>query len=83
MEFIILDKNLDKIGLLDYYIDCIWIDRYNQCGEFTINVDVSDDALKMMQLHNYIARYDDDNVGIIEDITFTRNEELKSIMCVK
>lgn len=83
MEFIILDKNLDKIALLDYYIDCIWIDRYNQCGEFTINVEINNDTTRMLKLHNYIARYDDDNVGIIEDITFNRDEELKNIMCVK
>lgn len=83
MEFILLDKKLNRIHLIDDYIDCIWIDRYAQCGEFTLNVDVNNTTREYVQLGYYIARYDDDNVGIIEDITFIRDEKLKSTMQVK
>ncbi len=80
---VIMNDNFERLAVVDDYISLIWASRYYASGDFELVVDVTPENMTLFMKDFYVVRDDDDNVGIIEDITIERNEDLKEIMIVK
>lgn len=82
MEPIILNKNFERIGLVDNYSSFIWTTRFYKCGDFELVVPADLQHIQLLQIGFYIAREDDENVGIIEDISLSIEEDQSDQMIV-
>lgn len=78
---IIMNTTFQKVGLIDNYVSFIWCTRYYKTGDFELVVSV-DNATEHLRKGYYIMRESDDNVGIIEKIQITRNEDDNELMIV-
>ena len=72
---IILNTSLERIAIIDDYSSLIWTSRYYETGDFELCVYVSERNLDLFKKDYYVARDDDENVGIIEDIKIERTED--------
>lgn len=72
-----MDKNFNRIGLLDDYKSLIWTTRYYDHGDFEITIGISVTTIQLLAVGNYIVRDDDENVGIVEkiDVKITETNE--------
>ena len=64
----ILDRSLQKIGIIDDFTSLIWTKRYFECGDFEIYVRADDETLALFQQGMYVSRDDDDMICVIETI---------------
>lgn len=74
MDILVLDKDFNKIALVED-ASVIWTTRYYDVGDFEIYVGAIEEKIKLFQIGNYVMRTDDDQVGIVEDINITYDEE--------
>lgn len=72
---VIMDTNFNRIAVIDDYTSFIWTSRYYQSGDFELAVDVTPEHVSLFRKDYYVVRDDDENVGIIEDITITRSDD--------
>lgn len=79
---IVMNKQFEKICLIDDYVSLIWSSRYYSCGDFEICLDVNDKTKSMIQRGYYIMRDDDEHVGIVEDISIQHNENTSDIIVI-
>lgn len=82
IEPIIMNINFEKIGIVDDYSSLIWTTRYYQCGDFEIVVPIDSSNIDLLQKDFYIMRDDDENVGIIEKIEISLDEDQHEQMVV-
>lgn len=82
IEPIIMDTSFNRLGVIDDYISFIWTTRYYTVGDFELCVDVNDKNRDILKKDFYVLREDDDNVGIIEDIEITRNEDMREMVVI-
>lgn len=78
IEPIIMNKNFERLAVIDDYSSLIWTSRYYTCGDFEIVVPLTPKYLELMQIGFYIVRDDDENTGIIEDLEINVNEDNKT-----
>ena len=74
---VVMDQNFNRIAVIDNYKSLIWTTRYYNHGDFEITIGVSPVTIQLLAVGNYIARDDDDNIGIIEklDLKITETNE--------
>lgn len=65
----IRDQNRITIGILDLSKSVIWHSVYYGVGDFEIYIQATPENIALLQVGNYVTRYDNDEVGIIESIT--------------
>lgn len=82
MQPIILDKEFKRLCVIDDYISFIWTTRYHTTGDFELCIDVSNDKSTYIKRDFYVAREDDDNVGIIESVSIEMNEDGHEILII-
>lgn len=75
MDIFVLDRNLEPIEMVDDYTSVIWAKRYFEFGDFEIYVAASDNHVASMVPGNYIARSDDDMVGVIRKVELKTSAE--------
>lgn len=75
MDLIILNKQFEKIAVLDKYESLIWTDRYNSYGDFEIYAAASKENLEILQNDYYIISSESEHVMIIDTIKITSNVE--------
>lgn len=68
MELNVFNKNLELIGIVDFYNSIIWTPRYNDVGDFELYLEATPDTINLLQKDNYIGRNDDDMLCIIEKV---------------
>ena len=66
MQFDILNKNLEWVGVMDCFKSAIWTPRYYDVGDFELYVSASKESLDLLQMDYYISRDDDDMICVIE-----------------
>lgn len=79
---IVMDTQFNKLAVIDTYKSLIWTTRYYEHGDFEIQLPANAKNVALLTTGNYIARDDDENVGIIEkvDVKITEaNEKLLTI----
>lgn len=75
MEFRILDKNFIDMVLLDRYESLLWVDRYNECGDFELYTPPTDELIASCQLGNYLYSKTSDHLMLIEHVELTQSFE--------
>lgn len=69
MDIYILDKTSREIvGMVDGPDSVIWTPRYYDPGDFEIYIRATEQNLALLQLDNFVMRYDSKMVGIIESV---------------
>lgn len=68
---IVLNEDLQRVGMLDGFKSFIWTERYQRPGDFEIVYPITADALGLVKLGRYIIRDDRSEIGIIESINLT------------
>ena len=79
---IVMDNNFIKLAVIDDYISFIWTSRFYSSGDFELCVDVNAKNMTLFKQGYYIVRNDDENVGIIENITIQHNEDSQEILII-
>lgn len=82
IEPTILNKNFEQIAIIDDYSSFIWTSRFYQCGDFELCVPADEWHVDTLQIGYYIMRNDDENVGIIEDLEMSIDEDMEETMIV-
>ena len=79
---IVMNKQFERIAIIDDYISFIWTTRYYTCGDFELCVDVNETNMNLFQEGFYISRDDDENTGVIEKIHIEKNEDQHEILII-
>ena len=67
--FYLLDKNLNRVDVIENYQSFIWVTKYYEDGEFDLYVPASKDVFTKFQIGYYISRTDDwSQAMVIESI---------------
>lgn len=76
MEFYILDdKNLNRIGIIDNPISYIWNNKFFTAGDFSIEVPETQKYISLLKKNRFLKRVDVENeIVIIETITNSKDE---------
>ena len=72
---IIMDTSFNRVGMIDGYVSFIWTERYYKVGDFELCVTISPENLALLQKDYYVCRDDSDEIGIIESIKLSSNED--------
>lgn len=68
MDLYIYDTSFNLIKILDTYKSLIWVERYNEYGDFELCMVMSPDVLEYIKQDYYIERNDSERTMIIEKI---------------
>lgn len=68
MDLLILDKELEPVGIIDSYESFIWTERYNKYGDFELYSAVTSDILELMKPDYYVVINGSDRAMIIEKV---------------
>jgi len=66
----IRDTNRVVIGIIDTANSIIWHQVYYGVGDFEIYAQATEQNIALLQVGNYVTRYNNDEVGVIEQINF-------------
>lgn len=77
-----MNKQFEKMCLIDDYVSLIWTSRYYSCGDFELCLDVNDKTKSMIQRGFYVMREDDDHVGIVEDIDIKHSDDTSDVIII-
>jgi hypothetical protein len=83
MEAIVLDTNLDMVGIIDLYESFIWTDRYNKNGDFELKISAKDGLPEYIQKDYYLINPDSEHVMIIDSILLETDFEKGSFFTIK
>lgn len=83
MEFRILDSNFQDQILLDRYESLLWVDRYNEPGDFELYTPPTDELLKYCQVGNYLYSKESEHLMIIENVALTTDYEQGKRIIIK
>lgn len=64
--FYVLDKNYQRIGIIDTFTSLMWCKRYYEIGGLDLQIEATEEKLALLEMGNYIVREDDDCVFRIE-----------------
>ena len=67
-EIYVYDKNLNFIGIIDFFSSVRWRRKYYEAGEFELHIPMNEQTKKFLKRDNIIIREDAVEVGIIESI---------------
>ena len=83
MEFRILDKDFRDQIILSRYESMLWVDRYNECGDFEIYTPPTDELLEYAVCGNYIYSKDSEHMMVIEHVELNTSYEEGPRLIVK
>lgn len=75
MDIYVLNKNLERVGIVDNYNSVIWANRYAQRGDCEVYVPATSENLQLMQKGFYLERDDDGMVCQIKKIQLDTDAE--------
>lgn len=75
MDIYVLDQTLTPIAVIDAYESLIWTTRYYTPGDFELYLPVDNNLLSILKIGNYLRRFDNDRIMIIEKIEITTDVE--------
>ena len=68
-DIYVYDKNLNFIGIIDFFSSLRWRRKYYEAGEFELHIPLNSQTEKYLKKDNLIIRDDAIEVGIIESFT--------------
>lgn len=75
MEIKIYDAELSMVAIIDDYISFIWVDRYNEAGDFELHMAMDSALLDIFKEDYYVMIDDSDRIMIIENVNVTTDSE--------
>ena len=75
MEATILNQNFEAIGIIDSYKSFIWVDRYDEAGDFEIFIPINETFPSNIKKGYYIWKEDSDHLMIVETLKTQTDEE--------
>lgn len=66
MDFIVANQDFENVALIDVYESMLWVDRYNEYGDFELYISAHDPILQFLKQDYYIFKQDSEHVMIIE-----------------
>ena len=75
MNLYVLDQSFATIAIIDQFESVLWVERYNDPGEFEIYTAVTDTMLTYPVVDNYLYFGESDKLMIVEDIKIETNIE--------
>ena len=72
---IIMNTNFEKLAVIDDYTSLIWTKRFYKSGDFELVVSADLTSTNLFRKDYYVMRFDDEDVGVIEDIQINRTSE--------
>lgn len=75
MEAIVLNTDLEAVGIVDVYKSFIWTDRYNECGDFEIGLAIKNGMPDFVQKDYYLVNPDSEHVMTIDSISIDTDVE--------
>lgn len=75
MELIVLDTQLQPVGIVDQFRSLIWASRYWEVGDCEVYTEATTETLQLFQMGRYLAREDDDMVCQIRKIEIQTDVE--------
>ena len=79
---IIIDKQFNKLAVIDTYKSLIWTTRYYEHGDFELQLPANAKNVSLLTTGSYIVRTDDENVGIIEKVDVKISETNERLIIV-
>lgn len=83
MDAIILDGNLEAVGIIEDYKSFIWAERYADTGDCELYVPVTQENLDTLKMNRFIIRTDRDMVCIIRYVELETDVENGDYLIVK
>lgn len=83
MDLYVLDSNFDTIGMVDATSSVIWSPKYTELGDFEICVNADAKTFELFKSGEYIQRWDDDMIGIIQSINLVTDIENGDNLIIK
>lgn len=80
--FYVLDKNLQKVGMIDTFESLIWCKRYYEIGAFDLEIEASQENINLFQKGFYITRTNDDMICRIEAIQIDTRGDKSNVMVI-
>ncbi len=74
-EVYVLNRDLERIGVVDNYTSLIWANRYSDIGDCELYVYATVELLKILKKNHYLVLEDDDMVCRIETIEIDTDVE--------
>ena len=71
MQLIILDKNMDTLGVVSVFNTLIWDRRYYDSGLFELYTPA--EFFELMNTGRYLYRSDRTDLGVIREVNFARD----------
>ena len=75
MDILVMNKSFSVIDVIDSYESLLWVDRYQEPGEFELYTPITDSLLKNCVKGYYLSIRESDHVMIIEDIRIETSVE--------
>ena len=75
MDFYVLNRSFETIGIIDNYTSVIWTLRYNDVGDFEIYVKSTPEIIEMCKVANFVVRGSDNTVMIIRSVKQSDSSE--------
>ena len=75
MDISVMNRSFSVIDIIDSYESLLWIDRFQEPGEFELYTPVTERLLTNCVQGNYLTIKESDHVQIIEDIRIETNIE--------
>lgn len=76
IDFVVVrNANFETIGFIDTANSIIWHKVFFGVGDFEIYVQATKENVNLLQRGNYVTRQNDDEIGIIEKIEISENEQ--------
>jgi hypothetical protein len=73
LQIDIYDTNLNRVGVLQTWVSMVWREDYNNVGKFQIEVQLADDAVKLLKPWNYCGLRGRKTVMVIQSVQITDN----------
>lgn len=82
MELVIVTKDFKRLGYINHK-SVIWATRYQKCGDFEIQAGATEANLNLISQGYFIVNEEDeDNIGIIEDISLVSTPEEGDVITI-
>lgn len=81
-EILVLDGNLQPVGIVDSYASLIWAKRYWETGDCELYLKATVESLSLLRKNRYLVRADDDMVCQIKKIELDTDAENGNFLIV-
>lgn len=75
IEIIVLDRDLNRIDVVDTYESLIWANRYNEIGDCELYLPATKKSIQLLVKGNFLARDDDDMICQIDTVEIDTDAE--------